>query len=242
MKGVLHLSTKMLPANTWSTPLARQLQVQQVRHISKRRVAYPFYPFRKLGKQHPKKHDTNLKFAMRQFLGPKNFKGEYVYNKYYYLPQDHTPNYITPEIERGQALRDPVTGEGLALQTDGSLAPARGRTRENAISESRRLQPFPSNKHCKTNRILSEELKLAIHDDIQNKHLSTQEVSQKYGLKIPRIEAVVKLVSIEQNWEKHVCHSFEFSETIARARCRLLSHLYDELRKNRLVLKTISNG
>lgn len=232
----------MLPANTWSTPLARQLQVQQVRHISKRRVAYPFYPFRKLGKQHPKKHDTNLKFAMRQFLGPKNFKGEYVYNKYYYLPQDHTPNYITPEIERGQALRDPVTGEGLALQTDGSLAPARGRTRENAISESRRLQPFPSNKHCKTNRILSEELKLAIHDDIQNKHLSTQEVSQKYGLKIPRIEAVVKLVSIEQNWEKHVCHSFEFSETIARARCQLLSHLYDELRKNRLVLKTISNG
>lgn len=190
-----------------SAPAVHQFQTQQVRFISRRRLAYPFYPFKRLGKQHPKKHDSNLKFAMRQFLGPKNFKGEYVFNKYYQVPQNHEPNYITPEIERGNSLRDNVTGEPLVVQADGSVKPAQsgaGRSRDPA-SGKRKLQPFPSNRYCITNRILSEELKLQIHDDIQNKQLSTQEVSQKYGLKIPRVEAVVRMVDLEQKWERHVC-------------------------------------
>ncbi|CAR21450.1 mitochondrial 37S ribosomal protein mS45 [Lachancea thermotolerans CBS 6340] len=188
-----------------SGPALQQVQLQQVRFISRRRTAYPFYAFKRLGKQHPKKHDSNLKYAMRQFLGPKNFKGEYVYNKYYGVPQNHEPNYIMPEIERGQSLKDNVTGEQLAIQTDGSIAPARvgaGRPRD-PVSGKRKLQPFPSNRHCLTNRVLGEELKLQVHDDIQNKHLSAQEVSQKYGLKIPRVEAAVKLVELEQKWEKY---------------------------------------
>ena len=88
----------------------------QVRHFSRRRIAYPFYPFKKLGRQHPKKHDTNLKTAMRQFLGPKNYKGEYVMNKYFTVPTNHVPNYIKPDLERGQSLEHPVTKKPLQLR------------------------------------------------------------------------------------------------------------------------------
>ncbi|SCU97185.1 LANO_0E15390g1_1 [Lachancea nothofagi CBS 11611] len=191
-------------------PAVHQLQTQQVRFISRRKVAYPFYPFKRLGKQNPKKHDSNLKYAMRQFLGPRNFKGEHVSNKYFRVPQNHEPNYITPEIERGQALQHHVTGEPLTLQADGSVTIARSTGSQGSRdrgrdpnSSLRKLQPFPGNKHCITNRILSDELKLQIHDDIQNKHLSAQDVSQRYGLKIPRVEAVVKLMDVERKWEKH---------------------------------------
>ncbi|SCU85962.1 LADA_0D11166g1_1 [Lachancea dasiensis] len=193
-----------------SSPAVNQLQTQQVRFISRRRIAYPFYPFKRLGKQHPKKHDSNLKYAMRQFLGPKNFKGEYVSNKYFNVPQNHEPNYVTPDVERGQALQDHITGEPLTLQPDGSVTVARagGRDRDQRGGRStghnaRKLQPFPGNKHCITNRIISDELKLQIHDDIENQHLSGQDVSQRYGLKIPRVEAVVKLMDVEQKWQKY---------------------------------------
>ncbi|SCU82597.1 LAME_0C01970g1_1 [Lachancea meyersii CBS 8951] len=187
-------------------PAIVPLQTQQVRFISRRRIAYPFYPFKRLGKQNPKKHDSNLKYAMRQFLGPRNFKGEYVNNRYFQVSQNHEPKYITPDLERGQSLRDPITGDLLTLQPEGSVAPATSQRGQNSAftgSRDRKLQPFPSNRHCITNRVLSEELKLQINDDIHNKQLSTQDVSQRHGLKIPRVEAVVKLTDIEQKWEKN---------------------------------------
>ncbi|KAL3229734.1 Small ribosomal subunit protein mS45 [Nakaseomyces bracarensis] len=176
---------------------------QQVRNISRRRLAYPFYPFKRLGRQHPKKHDTNLKAAMRQFLGPKNYKGEYVMNSYFSVPNNHVPNYIKPDLERGQALRDPNTGKRLVERYDGVLVEAPANRRLDNIPESRALQPFPSNPHCKTNYMVSNELKDQIYNDIVVNKLSTQQVSQNYGLKIPRVEAVLKLASIEKKWEKN---------------------------------------
>lgn len=56
----------------------------QVRHVSRRRIAYPFYPFKKLGRQHPKKHDTNLKTAMRQFLGSKKLQRRICHEQVFY--------------------------------------------------------------------------------------------------------------------------------------------------------------
>lgn len=176
---------------------------QQVRNISRRRLAYPFYPFKRLGRTHPKKHDTNLKSAMRQFLGPKNYKGEYVMNSYFAVPNNHVPNYIKPDLERGQALKDPNTGKRLVERYDGVLVEAPENRRLENLPENRVLQPFPSNPHCKTNYMVSNELKDQIYNDIQVNGLSTQQVSQNYGLKIPRVEAIVKLVGIEKKWEKN---------------------------------------
>ncbi|EDO17391.1 hypothetical protein Kpol_1060p47 [Vanderwaltozyma polyspora DSM 70294] len=175
--------------------------VQQVRQMSGKRIAYPFYPAKRLTRQHPKVHDTNLKYAMRQFLGPRNYKGEYVLNKYFRVPNDHTPNYIKPDLEKGQTLKNPATGQLLVERHDGSYEPARSNKRLENIPPKRLLQPFPENPHCVTNYIISDELKQKIYKEITNQGSSTQQVAQKYGLKIPRIEAIVKLNEIERSWE-----------------------------------------
>lgn len=198
----------MFPINGSSSATGLSCSVivyQQIRNISRRKIAYPFYPFKRLGRQHPKKHDTNLKSAMRQFLGPKNYKGEYVMNKYFRIPTDHVPNYIKPDLERGQSLSHPISGEAVVQKYDGSFGDAPQNRRLENVPESRLLQPFPGNTHCRTNYVIDEDLKMKIYNDIQIEGLSTQQVSQNYGLKITRIEAIVKLMDIEQRWEKNVC-------------------------------------
>lgn len=178
---------------------------QQVRNISRRRIAYPFYPFKRLGRQHPKKHDNNLKSAMRQFLGPKNYKGEYTMNKYFKVPSDHVPNYIKPDLEKGQSLQHPISGENVVLKYDGTFGEAPENRRLQQVPERRLLQPFPGNPYCRTNFIIDDDLRMKIYNDIQNEGLSTQQVSQNYGLKITRVEAIVKLMDIQQRWAKRVC-------------------------------------
>ncbi|CCD24525.1 mitochondrial 37S ribosomal protein mS45 NDAI_0D02110 [Naumovozyma dairenensis CBS 421] len=183
--------------------------LQQTRNISRRRIAYPFYPFKRLTKQNPKKHDTNLKYAMRQFLGPKNYKGEYVMNKYFSVPRNHVPNYIKPNVERGQTLINPITGKTVIQNTNGKFIEipqqeqydGRGNNPNFRFNPDKELQPFPSNPHCKTNYIISDELKGEIVNMISNDGFSTQQVSQKLGIKIPRIEAILKLSQIEKKWE-----------------------------------------
>lgn len=142
---------------------------------------------------------------MRQFLGPKNYKGEYIMNKYFEVPNNHEPKYIKPDLERGQSLTHPITGEPVVQNYDGSFGPAPENRRLQNVPEKRKLQPFPGNPHCRTNFIIDGDLRLKIYNDIQIEGLSTQSISQKYGLKVTRIEAIVKLMEIEQKWEKSVC-------------------------------------
>lgn len=176
---------------------------QQVRYMSRRRLAYPFYPFKKLFRENPKRHDTNLKSAMRQFLGPRNYRGEYVLNKYFSVPNNHIPNYVKPDLERGQSLRNPNTGMPLVERHDGTFAETSPNKRLENIGQKRLLQPFPDNSHCVTNFMISEDLREQIFQEIEMQGLSTQQVSQKYGLKIARVEAIAKLTKIEKSWVEH---------------------------------------
>ncbi|CAR29590.1 hypothetical protein ZYGR_0AD02730 [Zygosaccharomyces rouxii] len=194
----------MFPIHGSATTAGSSVVVyQQVRNLSRRKIAYPFYPFKRLGREHPKKHDTNLKSGMRQFLGPRNYKGEYVMNKYFQVPSNHQPNYIKPDLERGQSLIHPITGETVVQKYDGSFGEVEENRRLKNMPEKRLLQPFPGNRNCLTNHVISEDLKMRIYNEIQVEGLSTQQVSQNYGLKIPRVEAIVKLMEIEKKWEKH---------------------------------------
>lgn len=179
--------------------------LQQTRNVSRRRIAYPMYPFKRLTRQHPKKHDSNLKYAMRQFLGPKNYKGEYALNKYNDIPVNHEPNYLKPMQERGVSLRNPLNGKPMQENMRGKLEEFdpfinRRFSSKKDDEDSVSLKPFPLNSNCKTNYMVSDETKLEIFDDIENKGMSTQQVSQKFGLKIPRVEAIVRLLKIETNW------------------------------------------
>lgn len=181
---------------------ARQALVSQRRHASRRKIAYPQYGFQLLPQDKKIKHDSNLKFSMRQFLGPRNFKGEYLYNRYFAVPDDHVPKYITPETERGQALVDPVTGRKVIMRGD-----VLERTQQTPQQGRReRLQPFPQNRYCVTNLVLDEQTKNTIYEKVQIEKKSIQEVSRMLNLKIPRIEAVVRLMEAEKKLEKQVCY------------------------------------
>ncbi|CCH59482.1 hypothetical protein TBLA_0B06590 [Henningerozyma blattae CBS 6284] len=187
----------------------------QIRQMSRKRIAYPPSSFNAAtqGKtniqKNPKDHSTQLRHAMFQFLGPRNYKKEYVHNKYFAPPKTpNTTNFIRPDLERGIVLRNPVTQQPLIYDTVNkklSSAPSNSiSSSKNSSGEFRRqLQPFPQNPHCHTNYIVTEELKARIYEDIHTEGLSPQQVSLKYGLKVARVEAIDRLYKIEQNWENH---------------------------------------
>ncbi|AMD22163.1 HGL177Wp [Eremothecium sinecaudum] len=183
-----------------SRPLVQEVVKQQRRHASGRQNAYPQYPYHLLGRSSRGKGDSNLKYAMRQFLGPKNFKGEYLYNKYFSPPTDHQPNYIIPDIENGKSLVDPVTGNAVTITADNTLVVS-NRTPLKP-NKSRKLQPFPSNDHCKTNHILDDKTRHAIYHMVAVEKIPVQQISKKFNLKVPRVEAVVRLVELEEKLEK----------------------------------------
>lgn len=171
----------------------------QVRHFSRRRIAYPSYNPPKLGRTAKKDHRTNLRYQMQCFLGKKNYKGEYLDNRYSAAPQNHRPNYIIPYRERGSPLVDFKTGQPMDLKgniKDDSFVPLRG------FEES--LQPFPHNKHCKTNLNLSTSDREKIYQRIAVQNVPVQQVAVNMGIKIPRLEATVKLKEIENRWAKKV--------------------------------------
>ncbi|CAY68392.1 mitochondrial 37S ribosomal protein MRPS35 [Komagataella phaffii GS115] len=182
------------------------INLTQVRY--RRTIAYPSYRTNVFGRKHTKLHKSNLKLAMDQFLGPKNYKGEYYLNKYYYVPQNHQPNYVKPDLERGQSVK--VTADS---NDDKEAKDSSNFQYKLKVSRQRSLQPFPFNPFCKTNFQISKDLKQKIARDILEVGLSTQEVASKYKLKIPRIEAIVKLYSIEQEWKQNV-NLAKMSETM----------------------------
>lgn len=168
--------------------------IQQYRSL-KRRLAYPqTYKPQTVPLSHPKKdHSSFFQRHLKAWLGPVNARGEYFRNKYYYPPQNHKPKYIVPD--------------GNTVVADGQPEVQENRRFSNNQRDPS-LQPFPSNPYCKTAYIISDELKQRIMDDVNNNGLHVQEVAHKYGIKIARVEAIVKLGKIEKQWQENVSIAF----------------------------------
>lgn len=157
-----------------------------VRHGSRgKKIEYPYYRFQKLKNVNPKLHQTNLRHAMKQFLGPKNYKGEYYLNKYYQIPSEHIPNYI---------FRD----NGKSLINDSESHKVDRRQLRD------KLRPFPSNNKCYTNSIISEKMKSSIIHALDVEQKAIQQVAYQYDISVPRIEALVSLNRIEERWKAEV--------------------------------------
>lgn len=176
---------KSTSASVSRTPV----NLTQVRY--RRIVAYARFPVKQNFRSRPKRKITNLKSAMDLFLGPKNFKGEYHFNKYYYSSTNHVPKYVNPEFDQGNSL------------IDNYLLSTRERSSRPPTLE-RQLQPFPDNDKFLTNFQVSYRLKKQIVQDILVNKLSTQELAVKYSLKIPRLEAILRLDAIEKQWKEQV--------------------------------------
>ncbi|KAK6204365.1 eukaryotic mitochondrial regulator protein-domain-containing protein [Scheffersomyces amazonensis] len=161
------------------------LGIQQVRY--KRKLAYPLYKHNVPKQSSDKKdHSTFFQRAIKSWLGPKNIKGEYYRNKYYYPPQNHKPNYIIPD------------GNSVVGKSNNSSSPFLTEDRRRDSS----LHPFPQNIYCKTASVIPDELKSKIVEEVKKNGLAAEEVAHKYGIKLGRIEAILKLQSIETRWDE----------------------------------------
>lgn len=174
-------------------------QLQQVRY--KRRPAYPNYKAPIAPLTHPKKdHSSVLRRQLKAWLGPRNMKGEYFRNKYYYPPQDHKPNYIVPN---GESVVDPSKRE------EGRVFGADGRNPA--------LHPFPANPACKTASVISDSLKETIYERVVVNGEDTQVIANDYKIKMARVEAIVQLQKIEKQYQQQVCiHSFYDDDIMMR--------------------------
>lgn len=167
---------KQAPFSAWGITIIR----------GKRTLAYPRYPAQHtLEKSHPKKdHSSTFARALKAWLGPKNIRGEYYRNRYYYPPQNHKLNYVVVD---GQTVVD-LTYKPKVLDNN--------------------VHPFPLNPQCRTALMISNELKQEIVKEVKENGLHYQEVAHKYGIFMLRVEAICKLHDIEQQWKQEVSFFF----------------------------------
>lgn len=78
------------------------------------------------------------------------------------------------------------------------------------INRNASLHPFPQNLHCKTASVISEDLKQKIYSEVVESNVLPQEIAHKYGIKLTRVEAIVKLQQIEKSWREQVCYFYSF--------------------------------
>lgn len=149
----------------------------QIRGL-KRRPAYPQYAHSVPPRSGKKDHRSYFQRYLKEWLGPKNIRGEYHRNIYYYPPTNHTPRYIRPN--------------GATIAGD-----ARAEPRTSNV-------PFPMNPNCTTASILSAETKAQIVRSVEGgKH--AQEVAHQHKITLQRVEAILALNKIETQWSEQVC-------------------------------------
>lgn len=168
---------------------------------------------------------TDMDYALRQFTGPKDYKGDYIYNKYYFPPVNNIPNYLQADLELGNPLRLKQTGEvltfsrpetneveigsiqkyingnpvGRAISNESFVRSAYLKGVDKDTQVPRFLQPFPLNPYCKTNSLLSESLKNTIRKAIKDGEVDAGVISTKLSLKVNKINAVNRLLEAEED-------------------------------------------
>ncbi|KAL6452132.1 MRPS35 37S ribosomal protein S35 [Candida maltosa Xu316] len=122
----------------------------------------------------------------KEFFGPTNITGEHYKNKYYYPNQKNRPNYVVKD-------GSPLVGAEYENR------------RPSRFSENKqrnpREHPFPNNLHTRTAYLIPDELKEKIIEDSVDEGLHAQEIAHKYSINLLRVEAILKLHQIEQEFK-----------------------------------------
>lgn len=166
-----------------SEVLIKQQIGQQVRHASKKSAT------KVVANQ-----TTSMRSNLRRFLGPRNFKGFHLKNPFFFPPKDNNTNYISQFPVRA-SHRDSKGIDWQKVFNDGTSGGNRG---------VNPLIPFATNPHTKTAKVVPTHMKADIASDVLNSNMSAQEASFKYGLSVPRIEAIVELEQIRLKWSNEV--------------------------------------
>lgn len=163
-----------------------------VRRLSGRRIAYPRFSYVKTP------GGNNLRGAMQQFLGPRDYKGQYLWNRYAQPAKEHQPKYIQPQMERGRPLRDPATGQVVEAQADPRDGSIKYVPVENIKDSYVTDRPFPQNKFCVSNKWVDTPLREELYREVELMQRTPEEVGHEYGLSPMRVEAIVKLYGREK--------------------------------------------
>lgn len=164
-----------------SEVLIKQQLGQQVRHASKKSAT------KVVANQ-----TTSMRSNLRRFLGPRNFKGFHLKNPFFFPPTNNNTNYISQYPVRA-SHRDSKGIDWQKVFTDSTQGQGNFRGVNPQI-------PFATNPHTKTAKVVPPRMKADIADDVLDNNMSTQEASFKYGLSVPRIEAIVELEQIKHKW------------------------------------------
>lgn len=211
--------------------LKRMSSITAKRHINYNLVKLPRYNYNKLK---PNTIDsltnkpfegTEMDYALRQFTGPKDYKGDYIYNKYYFPPVNNIPNYLHADLELGNPLRLKQTGEvltfsrpetnevelgsiqkyingnpvGRAISNESFIRNSYYNAKDKETQVPRFLQPFALNPYCKTNSLLSDDLKQAIRNAMKTGKVDAGFISTKLSLKVNKVNAVNRLLEAEED-------------------------------------------
>ena len=68
------------------------------------------------------------------------------------------------------------------------------------------LTPYPQNRYFRSERVLSEDLRENIYKNVVENGQTVATVSAVWGVDMRRVAAVVRLKTIEKDWQKKVRH------------------------------------
>ena len=115
------------------------------------------------------------------------------------------PRYIGEELQESRPSRKAdEEAEEDENTSEGEDASAGGVKEETSRRKKGNLHPFPSNTRFKSESVLSEELKDHIWHQITVEKQTIRRVSADLQVDMRRVGAVVRLKSLEKEWEKEV--------------------------------------
>jgi hypothetical protein len=131
-------------------------------------------------------------------------------------PLPGSTNYLSAYDRRGKLLRVPdapdttmsENSHAAEGQHDQDQAEAKEGDAVVPRESQQDLRPFPHNPAFVSQRVLSEELRNAIYEQVVVRGKSVRAVSVFFGVDMRRVGAVVRLVELERRWVKKVCHYF----------------------------------
>lgn len=147
-----------------------------------------------------------------------------------------TTNYLGAYDKQGRFLRggkraaqDPEEEDAENEEDSGEGQTTSKKVKSNLPPETQEdLRPFPLNPFFRSEPVLSEELRHEIYRRVVEKGQSVREVSIALQVEMARVGAVVRLMTIEQEWNRQVSHSRD-------AQCLLPMMKHNKIR---LVFKT----
>ena len=125
------------------------------------------------------------------------------------------------EDDNDEVMRDKSERKPRSTKLVDELKAAKSKDAPGLPKESNvDLMPFPMNSQFRSHRILSDELRDEVYKRIAVDQKSVRDVSAALGVEMKRVAAVVRLKTIEKQWEQEVC-AISAQRTPSFARCTM---------------------